>query len=178
MPKAYTTFQAAKILGVSPPTVIKWTNDGKLKSYRTPGGHRRILVSVLQEFLDSYHEPQLKKSLQSKVVLFIEDEDYSLLLEEFFDNSTNVLQARNHFQLGWLLSRGDVTHLLWDWYENTVEALLLLTEIKSNPLLDDLSVIGFVPSYEQLNPSFLRYFNENTTKNAALQNLSKWIDGI
>ena len=72
MPKAYSTFQAAKILGVSPPTVIKWTNDGKLKSYRTPGGHRRILDSVLKDFLASYHSDNKKFDMPSKVVLFIQ----------------------------------------------------------------------------------------------------------
>lgn len=178
MAKAYTTFQAAKLLGVSPPTVIKWTNDGKIRSYRTPGGHRRIPAGVLQDFLETYQENTLDQNLQSKIIIFIEDEDYSLLLEEFFDNPKYVFQARTQFQLGWLLSQGDITYLLWDWYDNTVEALRLLSEIKSHPLLTDLNVIGFIPSYEQLHPSFLPYFNKKTTKNAALQNLSKWIDDI
>lgn len=178
MPKAHTTFQAAKILGVSPPTVIKWTNDGKLKSYRTPGGHRRILDSVLKEFLERYNSQGQKLNIPTKIVLFIQDEDYSLLIEEFFDSPTNVIQCRSPFQLGWYLSHKDVTHVLWDWYDNTVDALRLLSEIKTHPHLSDLCVIGFIPSYEQLNPSFLRYFDEKTTKNLALQNLRIWIGDL
>ena len=178
MPKAYTTFQAAKILGVSPPTVIKWTNDGKLKSYRTPGGHRRILDSVLKEFLARYHSDVQKFDTPTKVVLFIQDEDYSLLIEEFFDNPNSVIQCRTPFQLGWHLSRKGVTHLLWDWYDNTVDSLRLLSEIKSYPHLSELCIIGFVPSYEQLNPSFVRYFDKKTTKNLALQNLRVWIGDL
>lgn len=37
-----TTTQAAKLLSVSPDTVLKWVKAGKVKSYRTLGGHFRI----------------------------------------------------------------------------------------------------------------------------------------
>lgn len=38
----YTTHTAAKLLLVTPPTVIKWIKDGKIKTIRTLGKHRRI----------------------------------------------------------------------------------------------------------------------------------------
>ncbi len=37
-----TTTQAAKLLSVSPDTVLKWVKAGKVRSYRTLGGHFRI----------------------------------------------------------------------------------------------------------------------------------------
>jgi len=43
-----TTTQAAKILSVSPDTVLKWVKAGKIKSYRTLGGHFRIPSSELK----------------------------------------------------------------------------------------------------------------------------------
>ena len=42
-----TTTQAAKLLSVSPDTVLKWVKAGKIKSYRTLGGHCRIPRSEL-----------------------------------------------------------------------------------------------------------------------------------
>ncbi len=42
-----TTSQAAKILSVSPDTVLKWVKAGKIKSSRTLGGHFRIPLSAL-----------------------------------------------------------------------------------------------------------------------------------
>jgi excisionase family DNA binding protein len=42
-----TTSQAAKLLSVSPDTVLKWVKAGKLKSRRTLGGHFRIPASAL-----------------------------------------------------------------------------------------------------------------------------------
>jgi len=42
-----TTSQAAKLLSVSPDTVLKWVKAGKIKSHRTLGGHFRIPLEAL-----------------------------------------------------------------------------------------------------------------------------------
>ena len=55
--KALTTFQAAKLCGVFPTTVINWVNLGKLRAYKTPGGHRRIIMSEFFDFLRRYGIP-------------------------------------------------------------------------------------------------------------------------
>lgn len=44
-----TTTQAAKLLSVSPDTVLKWVKAGKIKSTRTLGGHFRIPVEALDK---------------------------------------------------------------------------------------------------------------------------------
>jgi excisionase family DNA binding protein len=43
-----TTTQAARLLSVSPDTVLKWVKAGKVKSYRTLGGHFRIPADELK----------------------------------------------------------------------------------------------------------------------------------
>ncbi len=47
----YTTSEAAKLLSVSPDTVLKWVRAGKIPSYRTPGGHCRISGEVVAGLL-------------------------------------------------------------------------------------------------------------------------------
>lgn len=47
-----TPREAARMLGISYPTIKKWILDGKLKSSRTPGGHHRITLASLRPFLD------------------------------------------------------------------------------------------------------------------------------
>ena len=44
----YTTTEAAKILRVSTQTVRNYIYSGKIKSYRTPGGHHRVSKDDLQ----------------------------------------------------------------------------------------------------------------------------------
>lgn len=47
----YTTHEAARILGVSLPTVVNWIKARRLKAHRTPGGHRRIARAELAGFM-------------------------------------------------------------------------------------------------------------------------------
>jgi len=42
---------ASDLLGVHPATLRQWADNGKVPSYRTPGGHRRFRSEDLREFL-------------------------------------------------------------------------------------------------------------------------------
>ena len=44
----YTTTEAARILRVSTQTIRNYIYSGKIKSYRTPGGHHRVSKDDLQ----------------------------------------------------------------------------------------------------------------------------------
>jgi molybdopterin-binding protein len=48
-----TPREAARVLGISYPTIKYWILTGRLKTCRTPGGHHRIPESMLVPFLDS-----------------------------------------------------------------------------------------------------------------------------
>ena len=50
-PRAITTQAAADHCQVSIPTLKRWIQGGSLRTFRTPGGHHRILVSDFQHFL-------------------------------------------------------------------------------------------------------------------------------
>jgi len=47
----YTTHDAARLLGVSLPTVVNWIGARRLRAHRTPGGHRRISREDLAAFM-------------------------------------------------------------------------------------------------------------------------------
>jgi excisionase family DNA binding protein len=53
----YTTFEAARVLGVSLPTVVNWIKGRRLKAHRTPGGHRRIAREDLAAFMHLHGMP-------------------------------------------------------------------------------------------------------------------------
>lgn len=44
--------EAGQLLGVRPATVRRWTGQGRLAAFVTPGGHRRYRVGDLLEFTD------------------------------------------------------------------------------------------------------------------------------
>lgn len=45
------TGQVAEMFGVSPETVAKWADEGKVPSFRTPGGQRRFYLSDITALL-------------------------------------------------------------------------------------------------------------------------------
>ena len=47
-----TAREAARLIGVSYPSIKQWILSGKLKTVRTPGGHHRIAQSTLKPFLE------------------------------------------------------------------------------------------------------------------------------
>src|ERR1700712_4905420 len=46
-----TPREAARLLGISYPTIKQWILTGKLKTSITPGGHHRIAASALKPFV-------------------------------------------------------------------------------------------------------------------------------
>ncbi len=52
-PEWLTLGQAAKFLGVAQSTIRKWSDQGQVRAFYTPGGHRRFRLDDLQSFVDS-----------------------------------------------------------------------------------------------------------------------------
>ena len=48
--------EASRILGVSEATLRQWTDEGLIKGYVTPGGHRRYAREQLDEFMHSHQK--------------------------------------------------------------------------------------------------------------------------
>lgn len=46
-----TPREAARLMGISYPTIKKWILEGKLKTVQTPGGHHRLSESSLRSYL-------------------------------------------------------------------------------------------------------------------------------
>lgn len=62
----YRTSQAADLLGVSVDTVRRWADEGRLKTIRTPGGHRQIEGKELARVLsEQAHQPEPDGMVQS-----------------------------------------------------------------------------------------------------------------
>src|ERR1700733_8450777 len=52
-PDWLTLGQAAKFLGVAQSTIRKWSDQGRVPAFYTPGGHRRYRRRDLEAFVDS-----------------------------------------------------------------------------------------------------------------------------
>lgn len=52
-----TSHEVGDLLQVNPSSVKKWVNEGRIVAFRTPGGHRRIRVADLVDFLHRHAMP-------------------------------------------------------------------------------------------------------------------------
>ncbi len=59
--------EACRILKVSETALRQWTDEGKIKAFVTPGGHRRYLVADLKKFMSSSHKAIGIKDLAAEI---------------------------------------------------------------------------------------------------------------
>ena len=55
--------EAADFLGVSAASLRKWSDEGLVPVYRTPGGQRRFSAGDLERFLDSMRQPTTPRAV-------------------------------------------------------------------------------------------------------------------
>ena len=72
-PEWLTLGQAATYVGVAQSTMRKWTDSGRVSSFKTPGGHRRYRRSDLDQFLDRSGRGGVA-STDGPLVLIVDDD--------------------------------------------------------------------------------------------------------
>ncbi len=68
-----TLGQAARFLGVAQSTIRKWSDQGRVPAFYTPGGHRRYRRTDLHTFLD--RSGPAGKSKSGPLVLLVDDDE-------------------------------------------------------------------------------------------------------
>lgn len=71
-----TSHEVGDLLQVNPSSVKKWVNEGRIAAFRTPGGHRRIRVSDLLDFLARHAMPipRLLAAASKRRLLIVDDD--------------------------------------------------------------------------------------------------------
>jgi excisionase family DNA binding protein len=105
--RAYGTHDIARLCHVTPPTVGRWIEDGKIPSFSTAGGHRRVWDTDLAAFLRALGMPvpaELQDSGPAKVLIV--DDEVSVrrflkrALKHVFGEEVTVLEAEDGFGAG------------------------------------------------------------------------------
>ncbi len=96
------TRKAAEILGVSVRTVQLWVENGTLKAWKTPGNHRRILRSSIDEVINERTSSVTTEPPAASDILVVEDEAtmqaYYQALFDLIDGAPPVRFASNGFE--------------------------------------------------------------------------------
>ena len=119
-----TTREAAALLGVSVPTAQQWVERGLLKSWKTDGGHRRILHDSVLEVLESQRQKaELAQAPYVMPVLIVEDD-------------IHLIQLYKVHMATWPF--GTIPYVAPNGYEG----LVLVGEVRPRLLICDLRLPG------------------------------------
>jgi len=93
--RTYTTHDIARFCDVYPSSVVRWINEGKLKSYETPGGHQRVSRENLLVFLKEFRIPipAEVESPQKRILIVDDDVDTTRILERTFNRHPDLFRV-------------------------------------------------------------------------------------
>lgn len=128
-------------------TIVYWFDKGLIKGYRTPGGHRRIFMHDLEEFMRDHQIPLSGRLPDEKFrVLVVDDEpkviDFFVRSLESMNSEIEVASAVNGFQAGRLLSTFRPNLVFLDIVMPTLDGFEVCKLIQNDPDTGDVEIIA------------------------------------
>jgi excisionase family DNA binding protein len=120
-----TSHEVGALLQVNPSSVKKWVNEGRIVAFRTPGGHRRIRVADLVDFLNRHAMPIPRRlaAASKKRMLVVDDDPMQL---RALERRLRAYRARIDMVLT----------------ENGIDALLMVGTFKPHLIVIDVYMPG------------------------------------
>lgn len=147
--RLYTTHEVAKMLGVTPITVIRWIESGKFKCFTTVGGHRRVDHDELVRFAQTHNLPWRGEDELSNrkeyVVLAVDDEpDVLEILEDMLSSVPNLrfIEVSNGFTASAKLVEERPDLILLDFLMPELDGFEFIRFVRQDPRFKDVPVIA------------------------------------
>ncbi len=147
--KLYTTHEVAKLLGVTPITVIRWIESGKFKCFTTVGGHRRIGQEELVKFARSYNLPwrgdEEVEKRKEFVVLTVDDEPDMLEMEQDILSGIDdlkLISVSNGFTAGAKLVEERPDLVLLDFLMPELDGFEFCRFVREDPRFKELPIVA------------------------------------
>lgn len=155
VPDVFSTHSAARFCRVTPMTIIRWIEEGRIRAYKTPGGHRRIMRADLEDFSRRNGIPLIwEERVENTEVrrLLIVDDDKSTvdaILDAIFDegdegnqSAWEVEHTDNAFDAGRLVSSFRPDLVFVDVNLPGVDAARMARAIRTDPATTQARVIA------------------------------------
>ncbi|HTL48761.1 MAG TPA: response regulator [Verrucomicrobiae bacterium] len=147
--KLYTTHEVARLLGVTPITVIRWIEGGKFSCFTTVGGHRRIAHDELVHFAQAYNLPwQGEEELEKRkdyVILAVDDEtDVLELLQDMFSGiqGLKLITVNNGFTAGAKLVEERPDMVLLDFRMPELDGFEFCRFVREDPRFKEVIIVA------------------------------------
>ena len=103
---AFGTHEIAKVCQVTPPTVIRWMEEGKLVFFTTGGGHRRVWDTDLAAFMRLHNIPvpaALEAGTKLRFLIVDDEPEYRQLMIRLLRAAypeSEIAEAADGFEAG------------------------------------------------------------------------------
>ncbi|MFH1415632.1 MAG: helix-turn-helix domain-containing protein [Elusimicrobiota bacterium] len=134
----FTTREVGVYCGVDLTTVINWIKAGRLKAYKTAGGHRRIREAELKKFMKKYSMPMPPDLEDRKLQVLVISDDNTLLesvREALQDRpETEISSTGDILKAGYMLAvlQPDTVIIDSDYYEKICVKMLEILDNTEN----------------------------------------------
>jgi excisionase family DNA binding protein len=142
-----TPNEVAELLMVNPVTVRQWAARGLLRSLTTPGGHRRFLLSDVEEFARSRGStPVARSSGRPDRVLIVDDDvQLGLFIAEIIrarDPQIETEIARDGFEAGAKVESFRPHALVLDLMMPGMDGFEVCRRLRARPTLNHVRIVA------------------------------------
>jgi excisionase family DNA binding protein len=142
-----TPNEVAELLMVNPVTVRQWAARGLLRSLTTPGGHRRFLLSDVEEFARSRGAtPVARHSGRPDRILIVDDDpNVSRLIAELIqerDDEVETEVARDGFEAGVKVESFRPHALVLDLMMPGIDGFEVCRRLRARPTLNHIRIVA------------------------------------
>lgn len=144
--RSYSTRQIAEELGVSVQTVQRWVDSGRLKAWKTPGGHRKIDAASADELIRAMRSGHGRFASEAGARVLIVDDDpaalqlVELLVAEALPDA-RIGKARNGFEALQSMGRETPDVLVTDIVMPHIDGLQMLRHVAAQASRPDLVIV-------------------------------------
>ncbi len=151
--QSFSTSEVARFCHVTADTIRKWAEAGRIRVFKTPGGHRRIRRDDLMRFLRENNIPIHEDLDNSGVRLLVVDDEKAVIsvIRRFLERSSTPFQievAMDGFEAGRQVAtfRPDVIFL--DLRLPGIDGFEVCRRIKTNAESSSSHVLAMTGYYE------------------------------
>lgn len=142
------TFEVAKFCHVTPGTVFRWIKEGKLQASLTGGGHHRVEVQDLVNFLKTLRLPipqEFSDNGKIKILIVDDEKNFSHMLrwnlkKEFSDFL--IEEARDGFLAGWKIHEFRPHLVILDLMMPGLDGFHVLEFVRARSEFDETKIIA------------------------------------
>jgi excisionase family DNA binding protein len=165
--QSFSTSEVAKFCHVTADTIRKWAEAGRIRVFKTPGGHRRIRRDDLLRFLTDNAIPLHADLEASKIKILVVDDEKAVIsaIRRFLERANTPFQiqsAVDGYEAGHQIASFKPQVVFLDLRLPGIDGFEVCRRIKADPESSNTHIIAMTGYYEG------EVANEVTTLGAAM----------